>query len=139
MTTDTLAPPRRNLVGPALWAVQLLLALFFVWGGYTKLATPADALAKMIPWTAEHPLLTLVTGWADLLGGLGILLPSLTRIQPRLTALAAAGLLLLQGLALGFHLLRGELAVLPMNAVLIGLVLFVLWGRTRARPVAARG
>lgn len=138
MTTDTLAAPRRNLLGPLLWTVQVLLALFFVWGGYTKLATPPDALAKMIPWTTEHPLLTLVTGWADLLGGLGILLPSLTRILPRLTPLAAAGLAMLQVLALAFHLSRGELPVLPMNAVLIALAVFVLWGRTRARPVSAR-
>lgn len=138
MTTDTLAAPRRNLLGPLLWTVQVLLALFFVWGGYTKLATPPDALAKMMPWTAEHPMLTLVTGWADLLGGLGILLPSLTRVLPRLTPLAAAGLVMLQVLALAFHLSRGELPVLPMNAVLIALALFVLWGRARARPIAAR-
>lgn len=139
MTTDTIAPRRSfNLLGLALWVVQGLLALFFVYAGYTKLATPPDQLAKMMPWTAALPALVPVTGIVDLLGGLGILLPALTRITPRLTVLAALGLIVLQLLAMALHLSRGEAAVLPMNAVLIALAAFVMWGRTRARPIAAR-
>ncbi|MFD1625344.1 DoxX family protein [Azospirillum griseum] len=137
MTTATVAP-RRNILGPGLWTVQGLLSLFFVYAGYTKLALPADQLAAMIPWTAQHPGLVPLTGTADLLGGLGILLPSLTRIQPRLTVLAALGIIILQVLALAFHLSRGEAAVVPMNVVLIALTAFVLWGRGRALPVQPR-
>ncbi|AWB06888.1 hypothetical protein A6A40_17725 (plasmid) [Azospirillum humicireducens] len=137
MSTATLAP-RRHLLGLGLWTVQTLLALFFIYAGFTKLATPADQLAAMMPWTADHPRLVPVTGIADLLGGIGILLPSLTRIQPRLTVLAAAGIILLQVLALLFHLTRGEAAVVPMNMVLVTLTAFVLWGRGRALPVQPR-
>ncbi|MFO6420244.1 DoxX family protein [Hylemonella sp. W303a] len=128
----------RTVLSIALWLTQGLLALFFIYAGVTKLATPAEELAKMMPWTAQLPFLVPVTAIADLLGGLGILLPSLTRIRPRLTALAAIGLLVLQVLALGFHAVRGETMVLPMNAVLIVLIAFVLWGRTRALPVTGR-
>jgi hypothetical protein len=140
MTTHALTPPkRRKLLGPALWAVQVLLALFFIFAGSTKLATPAAALAQQMPWTADYPGLVLWTGLADLLGGIGILLPALTRVLPGLTPLAATGLVALQVLALVFHLSRGEAAVAPLNLVLLALAAFVWWGRSRALPVAPRG
>ena len=132
MTTRALAPTGSKFLGPALWTAQVLLALFFLLAGYTKLTTPVDALAQSIPWTADHPGLAPWTGLADLLGGLGILLPALTRVMPRLTPLAAMGLVLLQVLALFFHLSRGETAVMPLNVVLIALAGFVWWGRSRA-------
>lgn len=129
---------RRRLLGPALWTVQALLALFFAYAGGTKLASSADALAEAIPWTAGHATLDLVTGWADLLGGLGILLPSLLRIAPGLGPEAATGQVALQLLAAKFHLARDEGAVVPLNLVLVALAAFVLWGRARAMPVIAR-
>lgn len=122
----------------ALWVVQCLLAAFFINAGITKLMTPAAELAQMMPWILQMPSLVMVTGIADLLGGIGILLPSLTRIMPSLIKLAAIGLLVLQGLAIGFHVTRGEMPVLALNAVLILLLAFVLWGRTRAAPVTPR-
>jgi uncharacterized membrane protein len=122
----------------ALWAAQCLLAAFFINAGITKLITPAAELGQMMPWTLEIPSLVMVTGIADLLGGIGILLPALTRILPSLTKLAAVGLLVLQGLAIGFHVTRGEMPVLALNALLILLLAFVLWGRTRAAPITPR-
>lgn len=79
-----------------------------------------------------------VTGIVDLLGGLGVLLPALTRIQPRLTVWAALGTIVLQVLAATLHLSRGEVMVVPMNLTLIALAAFVAWGRSRAVPIAAR-
>ena len=64
-------------------------------------------------------------------------MPALLRIQPRLSVLAAVGIIALQVLAMGFHLMRGEAMVLPMNLVLLALAAFVFWGRTRAVPFAA--
>lgn len=64
-------------------------------------------------------------------------LPALLRIRPRLSVLAAVGIIVLQLLAMGFHLMRGETMVLPLNVVLLVLAAFVLWGRTRAVPFAA--
>lgn len=139
MTTLTQTTARSGrILGTALWVVQGLLALFYVYAGLTKLGTPADELAKTMPWTADIPLLVPVTGIVDLLGGLGILLPALTRIQPRLTVLAALGTIVLQALAMTLHLSRGEFMVVPMNVVLIALSAFVYWGRGRALPIASR-
>lgn len=139
MTTQTITAVRpRPLLGAALWGVQGLLALFYVYACFLKLATPTDQLVKMMPWAGAYPSLVTFTGIVDLLGGLGILLPALTRIQPRLTVWAAVGTILLQVLAVGFHLMRGEGMAVPVNLVLIGLSVFVLWGRARALPIASR-
>lgn len=139
MTTHTSSAPRPHmLLGPALWLVQALLAAFYVFAGLTKLMTPADQLVQMMPWTGAYPVLVPVTGIVDLLGGLGVLLPALTRIQPRLTVWAALGTIVLQVLAATLHLSRGEAMVVPMNLTLIALAAFVAWGRSRALPIAAR-
>ncbi|OYQ42199.1 hypothetical protein CHU94_03465 [Rhodoferax sp. TH121] len=139
MTTSTHTSSRPGkILGPALWLVQALLALFYIYAGITKLSTPPAELAKMMPWTAALPQLVTLTGMVDLLGGLGVLLPSLTRIQPRLTAMAALGTIVLQTLAMTLHLSRGETMVVPMNLVLIALAAFVFWGRGRALPIASR-
>ena len=79
-----------------------------------------------------------VIGLIDLAGGIGILLPALTRILPRLTVMAALGCAVLQVFALTFHLSRGEAVVTPLNFVLLALALFVLWGRGRKAPIAPR-
>ena len=137
MTTSTLASAQpRKLLGAFLWLAQGVLAFFFLWGAWMKLGMPLDEAAKMAPWVAAQPGLAKFTGIVDLLGGLGILLPALLRIQPRLSVLAAVGIIALQALAMGFHLMRGEAMVLPMNVVLLALAAFVLWGRTRAVPFA---
>jgi hypothetical protein len=68
---------------------------------------------------------------------LGILLPTLTRIKPGLTVLAALGCAALQLCAIVFHVSRGEAANTPFNFVLVALSLFVAWGR-RTQPSAPR-
>lgn len=123
----------------ALWVVQWLLALTFVGTAIWKLATPIPALAAKIPWAGQvAPSFLYVTASFDLAGGLGILLPSLTRIWPRLTVAAALGCAALMGAAIAFHLSRGEARNTPFNFVLLGLALFVAWGRWRKAPIPAR-
>jgi hypothetical protein len=136
-TTVSANTPRRAL-GAGLWLAQILIAFFMLFGAYMKLAAPAEELAKMMVWTTEYPALKTFTGIVDLLGGLGILLPALTRIQPRLTVLAALGVIALQVLAFGFHGSRGEWPATPFNVFLLGLAVFVYWGRSKAAPIAAR-
>lgn len=116
----------------ALWAVQVLLALTFVGTGVWKLVTPLAELGAKFPWMAELPTLLRFTGVIDALGGLGLVLPMLTRIKPGLTSLAALGCAALMGSAVVFHFLRGEGANTPFNFVLLGLSLFVAWGRRNA-------
>jgi len=132
------AKPSTTLV-ISLWIVQALLGVLFIGTGLWKLLTPIAELAAMIPWAGQVPEGFLqATAIIDLLGGIGVLLPALARIKPGLTVLAALGCALLQVCALIFHVSRGELRSTPFNLALVGLSLFVCWGRRYRAPISAR-
>ncbi|MEZ4863410.1 MAG: DoxX family protein [Caldilineaceae bacterium] len=114
----------------ALWIVQILLAAAFGLFGFPKVVQPIAELAGMLPWAPEVPtLLVRFIGVAEIAGALGLILPGVTRIQPKLTAYAAVGLALLMVCAAVFHATRGEFGNIGFNAVLLVLALFVAWGR----------
>jgi len=122
-----------------LWIVQGLLAVLFAGTGLWKLLTPIPDLAAKMPWMGQvSPGFLDMTATFDLLGGIGILLPSLTRIKPRVAVLAALGCAALQVAAIVFHFSRGEGANTPFNFALVALSLFVAWGRWSAAPIAPR-
>ena len=123
----------------ALWVTQILLALLYTGTGIFKLVTPIATLAALWPWAGEHPTLVRATGVVDFAGGLGLVLPALTRIKPGLAVLAALGLAALQVGAIIFHLSRGEAANTPFNFLMLALALFVCWGRRTKAPIAPRG
>jgi hypothetical protein len=128
-----------RLMKASLWGAQLLLSVTYVAAALTKLLTPMPQLAAQLPWTGELPeAFVYFTGSVDLMVGLGLILPSLTRIAPRLTPAAAAGSVALQLCATAFHAWRGEFSVLPLNVVMLGLSLFVLWGRAQRAPILTR-
>ncbi len=133
-------PARRKggTLGIALWVVQGLLALTFVGGGIWKVATPIPDLASKMPWMGQvSPGFLYATAAIDVLGGLGVVLPSVTRVKPGLAVLAALGCVALQVCAVVFHVSRGEAAKTPFNFVLIALALFVAWGRRSRAPIEA--
>jgi len=128
MTQPSVGAPLRA----GLWVAQALIAALFCFAGFTKLTTPIPELAAMMPWTGDVPAWFVRSiALVDLAGGIGVLLPALTGIQPRLTTLAALGCIVLQLLAAAFHVSRGEFSVLPVNALLLACAVFVFWGRSR--------
>ena len=94
-----------------------------------KLFKPEDL---PFPWVKDHPDLVVLTGVVDLLGGLGIVLPAMLRIQPRLTVFAAYGIIALMTLATIFHISRGEAKDIGFNIFMLSLAVFVAWGRPRS-------
>lgn len=115
-----------------LWVAQILLATSLLYGGTMKLFQPIDKLAAMWPWTGEVSMaLVKFTGIVDLLGALGVILPTLLRIKPRLTAIAAIGVVILMICASIFHISRGEAAQIGFNVFLGIVAAFVAWGRWR--------
>ncbi|MFT3714150.1 MAG: DoxX family protein [Archangium sp.] len=115
----------------ALWVVQVLLALTFVGTGAWKLFTSPAELGQKFSWMGEQPVLLRVTGVVDALGGLGLVLPMLTGVKPRLTFFAALGCAALMVSAIVFHFSRGEAANTPFNFVLLCLSLLVALGRRK--------
>lgn len=131
--------PSSKALHIALWAAQLVLGLAFLMAGFTKATQPMEVLATQMPWSAVvGTALTRFIGVSELLGGVGLILPALTRIQPRLTPLAGAALALVMVLAALFHIVRGEYPVVGFNAVLGALAAFVAWGRFKKAPIAPR-
>jgi putative oxidoreductase len=128
--------PSRAL-GVGLWIAQVALAVPFGLAGLMKSTLPMADLAKNVPWAPDAPAaLVRLIGVAELAGAFGLLLPSLTRIAPVLTPLAAAGLAVVMALATAFHVHRGELAALGLPVLLGVLAAVVAWGRFgRARIV----
>jgi uncharacterized membrane protein YphA (DoxX/SURF4 family) len=112
-----------------LWITQGLLAVVFARAGLMKSATPIDDLARSMPWVAEVPALARFLGVAELLAAIGLILPSATRIQPKLTVAAALGLVVVMVLATAYHALRGDISHTPVTFVLGGIAGFVAWGR----------
>ena len=95
-----------------------------------KLFQPVEQLSAMWPWTGDIPLLWVkLSGIVDLLGALGVVLPTLLRIKPQLTDVAAIGVVLLMICASIFHISRGEAAQIGFNVFLALIAAFVAWGR----------
>jgi hypothetical protein len=115
----------------ALWIVQVLLALLFLFAGGMKLVQPIEAL------TAQTPLPGLFVrfiGVAEVLGAVGLILPGLLRLGQGLTPLAAAGLVIIMIGATVLTLAGGEV-VLALIPLVVGLLLaFVAYGRWRLAP-----
>lgn len=123
-----------------LWALQVLLAAAFFAGGAMKVSTPLDELAKAMPWVSSVPTwVPGLAGGSEVLAAFGLILPSATRIQPRLTVAAASGLVVVMLLASALHASRSEFEALPVNAVLGGLAALVAWGRSTKAVIASRG
>jgi len=123
-----------------LWVAQLLLAAAYGLFGSMKATKPLEQLAGMMTWIPDFPpIFVRSLGVVEILGAIGLILPSLTRIQPRLTAIAALCILVHQALAVALHVSKGEFGVLGLNGVLIVLAAFIFWGRRNKAVIAPRG
>ena len=138
MRADEGSSSRRGL-RITLWVLQVALALFFMMVGYSHALAPFDEVAQQATWMQHVPrALSLFIGYAELAGGLGLIVPAATRIAPWLTPLAALGLGTIMILAIPFHVVRAEANIIWMHALLAGLALFVAWGRWRKASILSR-
>jgi putative oxidoreductase len=117
----------------------VLLACFFVMVGYSHALMPFDQIARQATWMNDVPRwLSLFIGYAEIAGGLGLLVPAATRLAPWLTPVAALGLATIMILAIPFHVLKGEGSVTWMHALIAALAGLVAWGRWRKALIAGR-
>lgn len=138
-TSMTMQHPRSGM-NIALWSLQVLSGIFWSVTGFGKilcidLAVWNQTLPR-VPWFSGVPrALFVFIGVCEFLGGVGLILPAMTGVKPKLTPLAAIGLALVMILAAGFHILRGEYSsFLPFNLVLAGVCAFIAYGRLFVRP-----
>ncbi len=118
----------------ALWIIQGLLAPLFLFAGTMKFVMPIEMMTEQMPLPVAF---LYFIGAAEVLGGLGLILPGLLRIRTGLTPLAAAGLVIIM---IGATVLTAALggaasAVFPF---VVGLFCaFVAYGRTHLAPQRA--
>jgi hypothetical protein len=118
-----------NAMNTILWATQVILAATFFWAAYMKLVHPAAQLATMWPWTKNNEMLVIISGVADLLAAMGLILPGTLRIFPKLTIYACFGIIVLMVSAIIFHVSRGETSQIGINVFVTVLTAFIAWGR----------
>tara|TARA_R110002020_G_scaffold110253_2_gene254733 strand:+ start:2148 stop:2717 length:570 start_codon:yes stop_codon:yes gene_type:complete len=123
---------RSKALNISVWVVQILLSLTFLYAGFMKLFLPED-----LPWLwiQENTELVWISGVVDMLAGLGLTLPSLLRILPKLTVYAAFGSMVLMLSAILFHVLRGEGDQIGFNVFIFICAAFVVWGRGKKYPI----
>lgn len=121
-----------------LWILQILFGLYFIVIGFAHFIVPPGLPAQMA-WMYElSPTLHWISGIAEILGGIGLILPGIFRFQTRLTWMAAAGLALVMIGAIFFHISRGETQNIVMNVVLAAIMIFIAYGRRSRWPLADR-
>lgn len=114
-----------------LWILQGLLASVFLITGALKIIRPKEQLAPKMGWVNDvsQPVIRLI-GFVEILGAVGLILPSVTGILPWLTPIAAGGLALtMVGAALTNYRLK-ELPMIGLNTVMLVLALLVVVGRS---------
>ena len=117
-----------------LTILQWILGLYFIYVGVMHFIVP-DGLPEMMGWMYElSDTLHWVSGAAEILGGLGLILPGLTKIQPQLTAWAAGGLMVVMAGALIWHANRGETQSIAFNVVLFVILGYIAYGRAKLAP-----
>jgi putative oxidoreductase len=120
----------------ALWILQVLLGLLFLFSGSMKFVMSVAEMTKDMPSMPGWFLHFI--GVMEILGGFGLILPSLLRIRPGLTPLAAACLVIIMSGATAITLgtMGFGAAMLPL---IVGILcVFVAYGRWRLAPLSPR-
>lgn len=118
-----------------LWILQIVFGVFFVAMGVIHFIVP-EGLPEAMGWMYElSDGLHIVAGIAEILGGLGLILPAVTGIMPELTVWAAVGLVLVMVGAVIWHGSRGEATQIFLNLVSAAILAFIAYGRARLHPL----
>ncbi len=106
-----------------LWIIAAVLAAAFAAAGSMKLTSPRAKLEENMAWveSATDSQVKLI-GLAEVLGGIGLILPAAVDIAPILVPIAATGLAITMAGAVVVHLRRKE----PVASIVPALVLGTL-------------
>ena len=122
------------------WVLQGLLALVFLFHGILYSLGPEPMVRSMREQGAWPPAIPagfrVFIGVAEILAAIGLILPSVTRVLPGLTPLAAGGLSIVMVGAIVYHARRGEYPMVAGVAVLLVLVALTGFLRWMTVPIS---
>jgi hypothetical protein len=124
--------PAGRKLNVVLWIIQVLLALLFLFAGGVKLIMPIAAMAKQV---ALPGWFLLFIGVAEVLGGIGLILPGVTRILTGLTPLAASGLVIIMTGATWISVKEGTILTALFPLVVGLFAAFIAYARWRLAPL----
>ena len=112
----------------AYWIVAALLGIVYLYSGGLKVVRSKEQLAPMMGWVDTVPMWVVrCIGVVEIVGVAGLVLPPLTGVAPVLALVAAIGFAVLQVLAGGLHLSRGEVKEIGFNIALFALAVVAAW------------
>lgn len=118
-----------------LWVLQWLMGLFFaIASGAPKLFIPIDDLPMPIP--IPGPVLVTI-GVLEILGGVGMILPAITRVKVGLVPLAAAGCALVAIGGMAYQIAAGEYGNSIFALVFALICAFIAYGRWQLVPLSS--
>lgn len=122
------------------WVLQGLLALIFLFHGIGYSLSPEPMVRSMREQGTFPPAIPqwfqVFIGVAEILGAIGLILPSVTRVLPGLTPLAAGGLVIVTAGAIVYHARRGEYPMVAGVAVLLVVVALTGFLRWMTVPIS---
>jgi hypothetical protein len=120
-----------------LWILQVLLAAAFLAHGLLLLNPPPDIAVQM---NAELPrAFWIFLGVAEVLAAVGLTVPGILRIKPRLIAAAAWGVIIVMVAATLWHLVRAEWTSSVITFILLVMAVVVARMRGGSRQIPERG
>jgi len=116
----------------------VFLGNYFIFFGVMHFVVPSE-LPDYMSWMYELSRgLHYFTGTAEILAGLGLIVPGLTRTRGWITPIAGVGIVLLMVGAIVWHAQREESQNIVLNLVLGILAGFIAYGRWRLHPLPNR-
>lgn len=122
-------------MGTLLWILQWIFGVYFLITGVMHFSVPPGLPAAMAWMYDLSTGLHYFSGTAEILAGLGLILPGLMKIKTWLTPLAGAGLVLVMMGAMVYHIQRGEIVNIGMNLILAAVSAFIAYGRWKIKPL----
>lgn len=119
-----------------LWILQILLAALFMWHGSLFLIPPPELVEIM---EKELPRwFRLFLGTAEVLAGVGLTLPGIIRVLPRLIPVTAASCMVVMVSATVYHSMRGETSSAVVTLILLAILGFLVYMRWKILLVLPR-
>ncbi len=112
-----------DIMNTVIWAIQIGLAVVFLYFGSLKMFLPIEKIEKRVTWAHDYTVSKLkFFGFLEVIGAIGLVVPWRLDILPILTPMAATGLAMVMAGAGVVHLRRDEINMFFLNILIIFLL-----------------